>query len=436
MSKNIILVLASFLIANSSFATKARLLALGMNEADSEGSYYIEDNRNIFMNVANVNNYADKVFVEFGSQANVGFDTDSTPKAMGGFLHKHGEYVMGAYLGNEANTTAISKVLAGAQPLSDNFLDFFLGSEAMGMKWGVNLSYANDSDKSVSSNEKEASYYGLRLGVMGEKWESFLRFGLGAKAKIGSSLEYKGKLSLHVGGSYDLAGGKVFGYYKKSDWEQTFSTVMTKGAASAMSLGYGRSHKLDHGTLFSSVAFIKKSLEVKFTTDPAKLENTMVPLTLGFEGKATSWLSLRGSISQNLMGTKKNEYGDAADEVGDIVAGKVEVKAAMAQAGAAAAAAGGDATAQATASNAASAAVEAAVKAATESGVNDMLAGAFGADTNGKDASILGSTVVSAGATLHFGKINVDGLLSGAVAKTGLINSDSFLARVALTYSF
>lgn len=400
MSKKIVLILASFLIANSSFATKARLLALGMTDANSEGSFYIEDNRNIFINVANVNNYANNIFMEFGgtSLASGGLDSDLTPKAMGGFLHQHGNYVMGAYLGNEANTSIMSKVLSGGLPQNDNFLDLFIGSEAMGLKWGANVSYADYSNKVTP--ELSTSYYSLRLGALAEKWESYLMFGLGSKAKgvvSGTAAEYKGKLAAHVGGSYNVAGGKVFANYKKSDWELNISSVTVKSAASSMAIGYGRSHKLDHGTLFSSISYMAKELEIKSSSNPTKLKNTMVPVTFGYEGTATSWLTLRGSITQNLMGTKNNEHGIH------------------------------DYTAPADAANPTDA----------EKLANfpyGMLTTAFKGDTLGKDATITSSTTVAAGATLNFGKLSVDGTFTGTT--TGKLNMTTFLSRVGMTYTF
>lgn len=47
---------ALFALASTSvFASQARLLALGMNETDNEGMYYISDARNIFLNPAYIN---------------------------------------------------------------------------------------------------------------------------------------------------------------------------------------------------------------------------------------------------------------------------------------------------------------------------------------------------------------------------------------------
>ena len=75
MKKLLSIALLMALISPQAFATKARLIALGMDELDNEGSYYIEDSRNIFLNAANVNDYADTVIFEWGED---GLFPDST----------------------------------------------------------------------------------------------------------------------------------------------------------------------------------------------------------------------------------------------------------------------------------------------------------------------------------------------------------------------
>ena len=90
------------LISPTLFATQTRLLALGMKELDNDGSFYIKDDRNIFINPAHVNDYGNfALFDVGGSGLKVGVNdtTISTnkatktdpkvyPKALGGILLK------------------------------------------------------------------------------------------------------------------------------------------------------------------------------------------------------------------------------------------------------------------------------------------------------------------------------------------------------------
>ena len=114
-----LLLLGSMVPAN---ATIARLQALGMDETDNEGSYYIEDNRNIFLNAGNIHKYADSLVMEWGDEGNnvpaagtasqLATDEITNPKAKGGFLKSHGDWTYGLYLGNESNTSALLRALA------------------------------------------------------------------------------------------------------------------------------------------------------------------------------------------------------------------------------------------------------------------------------------------------------------------------------------
>ena len=113
----VLLLMAAMVPAN---ATIARLKALGMDETDNEGSYYIQDDRNIFLNVANINNYGDSVILEWGGNgltlggagaSSLAADDDASPKAKGGFLRKSGDNVYGVYLGNESNTSTLLRAL-------------------------------------------------------------------------------------------------------------------------------------------------------------------------------------------------------------------------------------------------------------------------------------------------------------------------------------
>ena len=84
MKRQLTVALGLLVVAAPAFATKARLEALG---EDNFGSYYINDNRNIFLNPARINENKDLVTYEFGANSSnlAGPDTANTPRAGGGF---------------------------------------------------------------------------------------------------------------------------------------------------------------------------------------------------------------------------------------------------------------------------------------------------------------------------------------------------------------
>lgn len=437
-----LLLLGSMVPAN---ATIARLQALGMDETDNEGSYYIEDNRNIFLNAGNIHKYADSLVVEWGSDgknfgsASLETDNDWDPKAKGGFLKSHGDWTYGVYLGNESNTSALLRgVATGAYAAAasaaggdhmldgaDNQLDLFFGKKGSAFDWAVNLVYTSDEDKSSNAEDKA---HAIRFGAVAKKWNAFLNLSTGSEAKKTSDLsatsvgaltgvnsethEFDGKLGIHIGGAYEVSEGmKVYGFAKKFDWDQKDSAATrttttgnttidglllnrgqqgtVEGGFLTYAVGVGRVHDFGDGKFFVNAEYRHKSIELKFATKE-EAENVMVPVTFGYEVKATEWLTLRGSISQNLYGYKKNTNYNSLSIVGR--------SAAQAE---------------------------------------------FGTSTGNKKQTFDNTTDVRAGMSLTFGRVVIDGLVgfSGTDGNSdgdeaGVFAADRLMSRVAATYSF
>ena len=432
----VLLLMAAMVPAN---ATIARLTALGMDETDNEGSYYIQDDRNIFLNVANIHNYGDSVILEWGGSGQVvspslGLDTEDGPKAKGGFLRKSGDNVYGVYLGNESNTSSLLRTLAtganaaqAALPVgqggadtdgtlsgSDNQLDLFYGGKSSFGDWGVNLVYASSSNEGTNRNNDTA--HAVRLGLKNEGWDAFANISTGNKAErvtttaAGENFhQFEGSLGLHLGGGAKVGEtGRVYGFVKTFSWEQTDSLGTTagtllgpftdgrgqagtvEGSFMTYAVGYGSVVKSGKGTWFSNIEYRHKEVELKFTTQ-AEAKNTYVPLTVGYEFDAASWLTLRGSVRHNIIGTmENNNYGSL-----NILASNVAT-------------------------------------------------GEFGADTGGTKQTMANSTDISAGASFNLGSLRIDGFIGttagtrggAAEADEGVLALDNLLTRVAMVYNF
>ena len=359
--KKLISTAAVLFLATNANATISRLKALGMSETDNEGSYYIEDDRNIFLNVANVNDYSDTVILEWGGSGNnlgsasLATDADTSPKAKGGFLKKHGNYTYGVYLGNESNTASLLRGVAtgahaaqatlatGSQGLgadsmidgADNQIDLFFAGKTSSFDWGTNFVYTSDRDDSSLSRD---TAHAVRLGLKADRWDAFANISTGSKSRkttahnfvgLGATFngtvysEFNGKLGLHLGGGYKLNDTcKVYGFVKKFDWEQTDTGGTTAGFGATSlngrgqfgtveagfmtyAVGYGHQAKAGKGTFFGNVEYRSKEIEVKFR-EKAEGKNVNLPVTVGYEYDATSWLTLRGSIKQNVYGYRNN----------------------------------------------------------------------------------------------------------------------------------
>jgi hypothetical protein len=427
MKKLLSIALLMALISPQAFATKARLIALGMDELDNEGSYYIEDSRNIFLNAANVNDYADTVIFEWGedglfpgtNNTFASYDTDGKPKAQGGFLKSYGDMVYGLYLGNESNTSSLLKILSTAPSTaatgkfldsSDNQIDVFLGKNMSGIDWGLNFVYTSSEFESIDS---EDSGYAVRLGAKSEGWNAFLNASVGGESKktvaqadaVGTTTadvtqSFDGNIGIHVGGGYDINDdGRIYAYFKRFGWDQFDSegevTALgdrgqegtVEGSFDTYSVGYGHTVEHEDGTLFTDIHVRKRNIEVDFN-EKAEVDELIVPITIGYEAAATSWLTLRGSVKYNLYGVTKNNNFDQLNPVIDPLAENI-----------------------------------------------------FGKDTDGKKATIRDSTIVNTGASLTFGDLVVDGLIGTTLSGNSRVGSDSLtldevMARVGATYSF
>lgn len=450
MKKLLVMIAAFALGSQAAYASQARLIALGLDELDNEGSYYIEDARNIFLNSANAYSYADMLTVEFGglgrpvSGNSAAFvDQDNLAKAQGGFLKKIGNLVYGAYLGNESNTSAFLRIASASNAASVNFsattsapqlvptadkpLDLFVsGKLSSGVTWGANLVFLDNEDENQKQDDKAGAF---RFGLKSDRWDAHANISFmneaknevttNAAASIGSGntggtvkQEFEGKLGIHVGGSYKLNYGRLYGYYKTFKWDQkddfnytgwnnvTAGTITvgagkngkSEGKFDTYSLGYGVVESVNNGgKLFTNIQFKSVDIELKLASK-VQVKNTIVPLTLGYEHQVASWLALRGSVTQNVYGKRDNKNFQAANLV-----------------------------------------------------VQSLVADVYGSEGKG---SVQNSARVHAGATMTFGKLSVDGVVGttaesragGADTKSrtqgGVLALDNLMTRVAATYMF
>ena len=451
--KNLMIISALMFISTSSYASVARLLALGMNETSNDGVLYIHDARNVFMNPAWVNVYSNLLVMEYGStglnlSADSSYATPSaatvwrstSPKAQGGVFKKYDNYVVGAYLGNESNTSSLLRTVATSAastmnnyvsstnvnskmlPTADNQLDLFFGLE-QGYKYGLDLIYTDNKDDTRSLKYNSFS---IRFGIIGSGWDAHLHSGLVSKTYSTDTItplntsalsdtvyqEFKAKLNLQVGGSYNVgAHSKIFGYYNTTSWEQIdsyskYTTFHTAGAASGLGvsgqqgtvkgdyssyyIGWGDQMPVENGdNIFVSVAAKKTDINIKFT-NKTQVRHVVIPLTIGYEGKVTEWLTFRGSVVQNLYGQRNNQNEASLNPV-----------------------------------------------------AKGLLVSSYGAD--GK-ATIANSTAVNAGATLTFGNLSIDGLIGttdesrtgtiGTGTNKGVLSLDNLLTTVGINYKF
>lgn len=444
MKKIIALGALAVLATNTAEASKARLLALGEN-LETAGSLYFSDNRNIFQNAAYIHDYSDAVYLEWGANGNQTrgttvlnnkADTDTNPQAEGGFLRTHGNFVYGLHFGAESYITHEARSFlrlnygAGkATAHQDNQVDAFFGSKfSNDVKWGVNVTYSKTKESAEKMKQNSAS---IRLGLMGNKWEGYANVAVMNTAELQSISsdgtaaipgtgkdKFEGKKGWELGGSYDLGFAKAFGYWRHGSWEQdTDSLVMATAAiptgaliagksefdTNRVRLGLGREKQLnDRTTLFTKLEYVMTKREVKAKGNvkgKANIDDFYVPITIGLEHDATSWLTLRGSVTQYLVSEQDNSYSSALRTNGVI-----------------------------------------------NPGIQGIAGAVEGMYPRGK-RSFQNSTNVNAGLTLKFGDLSIDGVVGTSTgagitgtksndAKAGILSLDNLASRVAMTYRF
>ena len=382
MKKQLVLVTGLAVLAAPAFASKARLQALG---EDVNGSFYINDNRNIFLNAANVNNHKDLVTFELGKD-----DTE------GGVYRASGNMVYGVQFGRGNGFNDSLKDVddfeygAANTKLSTykatNNLELFVGGDA-GIKWGAKLGYSQQENDSFDQNsgtgtptedlvKAKTDAMDIALGVSQGNWSAFANVAVGGETTHKSdtaNIKLERETAIDLGGSYQLNDYTLFARYSMDGYKATGDGTTVKEVESTdIQVGVGRSTKLnDKASLFTRVSYNMN--ESKDKTGGSEDNETFLPVVVGLEFDATSWLTLRGSVSQNvIIGEDETKEDKASKKV---------------------------------------------------------------------TATQANSTIVAAGASLKFGDLSVDGLISNtdgtnAPTDAGTIDSSNLMTRVSMTYRF
>ena len=179
-----------------------------------------------------------------------------------------------------------------------------------------------------STDDAKQTAMGLRLGVKNDIWGAYANIGLGSTAQTGTS-KYTGKSGLTLGGHYFMGSMK---FILKQDMSGAKANDGTNDVFdydfSETTIGFTNAWKSEGSMAFYGLAYKTKSEKYKETgalatttvdaisgvavADGYKYDTASMPFTVGAEVLATTWLKIRGSVTQNLMmGTKKDSPNDA-----------------------------------------------------------------------------------------------------------------------------
>ncbi|MBC7741854.1 MAG: hypothetical protein H7061_06640 [Bdellovibrionaceae bacterium] len=328
-----LLVIAVALASVNAFATRARVNALGnsvhlidtntvhSNPADMffVGGDYVTAEAGVGSSAAGIGSGD---VTQVGPPANTARDGQNNAEGM--VVRSWGDAKAGLSIGHMSTLATSLRNLAGATVaqgglnalpsrgsfLQQNPVGLFYGMKAGDLAWAAGLNYSNFASK-TGINEKETSMglvAGMRMGAMDA------RLGLG----LGNT--YQNDIDGKFEGTSGITG--AFGYWLDTTYLSAnlttagFKTSSTTGVDTGkyQSTSYGvsatNSLKKDGSEFFYGAGL--QSTEAKITQGPAptaeKTTTTLnVPVTLGLEVDATTWLVLRGSVTQSipLLGSAK-----------------------------------------------------------------------------------------------------------------------------------
>ena len=311
MKKQIAVIAGLAVLSTGALASKARLQALG---EDTYGSMFLDDARNVTLNPAHLNFHKDFVTLEWGDTSNGG-DTSSAPRAEGGMFKASGNMVYGLYFGDESDT---ANAIRGAAMTTNavvesNNTSFYVAGDA-GVQWGVKFTHHSYEDE---ANDKKSDAQRITLGMVSGNIDAFAKIGLLNKAENGAS-EFEGKGSYQLGLTYGM--GDV-------DYMLEVRSIVAEEAdgdefkANYTRLGVAKSYKLnDKASVWTSAWYNMDNTECDMTlcsdatvkVGSGEEKNTYLPVKIAMEVQAKDWLTLRGSITHEVMGTTEDDNGDKA----------------------------------------------------------------------------------------------------------------------------
>jgi hypothetical protein len=330
-----LLFVSSLMLSFSVLASKARLEALGES---ANGSFYFKDNRNIWFNPAQVLEHGDLVTYEFGKNTkNIESDGAVTPRAEGGIYKAHGEKVYGLHFGGASTLSNGMRGGAGyinndSSSQEENNLELFYGRDS-GIKWGTSLGYSRS--KGGTFGKLFAETLRARAGAIFGDSQAFVSLDLinGAKnygtATTGAGGEVtrlKTHLPFEAGFIHELRGHTLFVNYKQFLAESDWGTFYGNKDLSYQELQIGMGRVLavsEASSVFVRMNYFQNRAHnghgnITPTGNPAEtfcdpsrvfycedFNTSRVPVVLGLETNASSWLILRASVTQVLWGTEE-----------------------------------------------------------------------------------------------------------------------------------
>lgn len=296
MKKLLLVVVA--LASTNAFATRARVNALG-------NSPHLIDTQTVYSNAADMMMMGDYVTMESGTNggATEGANTE------GMITRSWGDAKMGLSIGHQSKNASVWGLRSAANtalfpsraitPNQQNPVELSYGMKTGEMAWAGTVVYSNYNDKTALS-EKESSA-GIRAGLRMGALDAKLNLGLMNTYENATDGKYKGTLGITAGAGYQMDTLYVSGSATMAGFKtETAAGAETRDVTSnEYSVSAVNSMKKDGNEFFYGVGLNMSNTEEKVTK--TKTSAMSLPVWMGMEVDAASWLTLRGSVKQNVL---------------------------------------------------------------------------------------------------------------------------------------
>lgn len=301
------LVLAMLLAGSSVFASTARMSAL-------QNATHIQDVNTVFSIPSDMMYVPELMAIDFGM---TGASPAVGDAAEGGMIKAMGDARLGFFVGT------VDAARTGTYLGIENPFSVAYGAKAGDVNWAVLFTYASSTKKSptaASTDDKKQSYMNLAgSAVMGDVTFG-ANLGLGNTAQgngTSDSVKYsKAPMSAFV--KYAMGDWTAYGSYGMATEKDDSSGTEVKTDTTDLVIGAINSMKKDGADFFYGASYTMGTSK----TGSTKTDTTRLPVIIGIEADAASWLTLRGSVTQNvLLGSTKTTETDSAPHNTKVAAG-------------------------------------------------------------------------------------------------------------------
>lgn len=290
-----LLLISILSLGSFAFATTARMISLG-------GAFHLTDTKTVFAIPSDMLLLPESMELNYGGTT-VGSNTD------GGMMKALGEARLGFFVG------AVDKARATGYLGVENPFTVAYAAKAGDIAWGVLLNYSSSNKKAtdVATDDQTQDFMGLTGSVAMGDLTVAMNLGLTDKAKgtgTDDTAEVK-EAPMSLGAIYKMGEWNFMGQYEMNTKKVTVSSTETKTTSSTITLGAINATKTEGADFFYGAHYVIKNEK----TGSSKTDTTSMPVIIGVEADAASWLTLRGSVTQNVLlgGEKKTDPDSGMD---------------------------------------------------------------------------------------------------------------------------